>query len=395
MSVQFLDESGEIRATMFNDAVEKFSPIFQVGNVYMISKAQIRHANKKYSSLKHDYELTIDTDTEVQLVNDESAKSIPKMHFSFVALSNIKETQKNDLVDIIGVVMNYKPAELKTFSDRETYLREIEICDDSNHSINLTMWGDKVQTYNENVLFGNPVIAIKGAKVSDFKGRTLSTTSLSQVEVNPDIDKTHALRKWYDSKDPSYFQQHVTSLSKSSSSFEARNYADKTIAQIKEESINRAGTDYVQIIGSIYHIKKEQNFAYKSCKTDGCLRKLVEGDRYFCEKCQKYFDDYNLTYAFNISIADHTGVQRVSLFDQVGTILFGYDAKQFLNIRDNDPNTFDLIHEECKYKSFVFKASVSEEVYKGESSTRCKIWNMAPVDFVEETSRLIEKINLM
>ena len=42
-------------------------------------------------------------------------------------------------------------------------------------------------------------MAIKGAKVSDFGGRSLSTLMSSVLMLNPDIPEAHSLRGWFDS----------------------------------------------------------------------------------------------------------------------------------------------------------------------------------------------------
>lgn len=41
-----------------------------------------------------------------------------------------------------------------------------------------------------------PVMAIKGARLSDFGGRSLSVLSSSTVIVNPDIPEAYKLRGW-------------------------------------------------------------------------------------------------------------------------------------------------------------------------------------------------------
>ena len=45
-----------------------------------------------------------------------------------------------------------------------------------------------------------PVMAIKGARVSDFGGRSLSVLSSSTIIVNPDIPEAYKLRGWFDSQ---------------------------------------------------------------------------------------------------------------------------------------------------------------------------------------------------
>ncbi len=42
----------------------------------------------------------------------------------------------------------------------------------------------------------HPVLAVKGAKVSDFNGRTLSTVGSSVVTVDPDAPEAGQLRHW-------------------------------------------------------------------------------------------------------------------------------------------------------------------------------------------------------
>lgn len=42
----------------------------------------------------------------------------------------------------------------------------------------------------------NPVVALKGAKVSDFANCSLSTVSSTTLTVNPDIPEAYQLKQW-------------------------------------------------------------------------------------------------------------------------------------------------------------------------------------------------------
>ena len=44
----------------------------------------------------------------------------------------------------------------------------------------------------------NPVVAVKGARVSDFGGCSLSVLNSSTVQINPDIPEAFRLRGWFD-----------------------------------------------------------------------------------------------------------------------------------------------------------------------------------------------------
>jgi replication factor A1 len=66
----FLSSSkGEIAATAFNDQVERLYDYLQEGNVYTITKAKITMNNKRFSNLTNDYELHLESSTEIKLVS--------------------------------------------------------------------------------------------------------------------------------------------------------------------------------------------------------------------------------------------------------------------------------------------------------------------------------------
>jgi replication factor A1 len=67
-NVNFMDESGEIRATGFNAQVDQFYDKLEEGKVYTVSKARVNLAKKKFSNLTNDYELNLDRNTEIEEV---------------------------------------------------------------------------------------------------------------------------------------------------------------------------------------------------------------------------------------------------------------------------------------------------------------------------------------
>lgn len=86
-SANFLDESGEIRATGFNDQCDALYELIQEGNVYYISSpCRVQLAKKQFSNVNNDYELTFERDTQVekvcwaiQTLNTKTDTSRPKI----------------------------------------------------------------------------------------------------------------------------------------------------------------------------------------------------------------------------------------------------------------------------------------------------------------------------
>lgn len=68
-SCNFLDESAEIKATAFNDQVDRWYNFLKEGGVYYITKAKVTIARKKFSNLTNEYELTFERDTQITEVS--------------------------------------------------------------------------------------------------------------------------------------------------------------------------------------------------------------------------------------------------------------------------------------------------------------------------------------
>lgn len=122
-------------------------------------------ANKKFTSIKNDYELTLDVNSIIKSCADTD--KIPKMHYSFVPIEEIGNHTKDDIIDVIGIVIETNPVTTISSKGKELIKRTIIILDITSHTIEVTFWGEKAQNigWNENE---KPVIALKGVKVSDF-----------------------------------------------------------------------------------------------------------------------------------------------------------------------------------------------------------------------------------
>ena len=68
--------------------------------------------------------------------------------------------------------------------------------DSSDASVSLTLWGDEAVNFDGHV---QPVILIKGARVSEYNGgKSLTAGNGSVLKINPDISEGHKLRGWFD-----------------------------------------------------------------------------------------------------------------------------------------------------------------------------------------------------
>lgn len=99
-SVNFMDETGEIRATGFNEVVDNLYPKLEEGKVsvqcplvftrltksqvYWLSKARVQLAKKQFSNLSNEYEIALERQSEVILVRYFKALVSTSLIFSLV-----------------------------------------------------------------------------------------------------------------------------------------------------------------------------------------------------------------------------------------------------------------------------------------------------------------------
>lgn len=117
-SFDMMDESGSIRATAFRDLVDKYYDMIQVciqkekcfcantkklmdfklqvDKVFYITKCQVKPANKQFSRLPHDYELTFSNETVVQECTDDD--DLPTVKYEFTPISQISNLESNAVI---------------------------------------------------------------------------------------------------------------------------------------------------------------------------------------------------------------------------------------------------------------------------------------------------------
>lgn len=297
-SVNLLDDSGEIKATGFNDAVDRFYPLLQENHVYLISKARVNIAKKQFSNLQNEYEITFENSTEIEECTD--ASDVPEVKYEFVRINELESVEPNQTCDVIGILDSYGELSeiVSKASQRPVQKRELTLVDQGNKSVRLTLWGKNAETFPNNAgVDEKPVIAFKGVKVGDFGGRSLSMFSSSTMAINPDITEAHVLRGWYDNDGAHAQFQAYTNSSVNGGALGAAgaggNMAERrTIAQVKDENLGMSEKpDYFNVRATVVYIKQE-NLYYTACPSDGCNKKVAldHENNWRCEKCDRSYE---------------------------------------------------------------------------------------------------------
>ena len=197
-SIDLLDSQGsEIRGTFFKEAADKFFPMLEEQKVYTFSGGKLKIANKQYSTIKNNYEITFDNQTEINPCSDEN--EIKKVQYNFVKINELTSVEPNSMVDVIGIVKSFGECSELTLQKQggKTILkRELILVDDSETEVRLTLWGDKASSESYQWAT-SPIAAFKNMKVSEFNGRSIGSIQSSTIAINPPEGK--ALYEWQQS----------------------------------------------------------------------------------------------------------------------------------------------------------------------------------------------------
>lgn len=397
-SVTFVDETGEIRATMFNDAVDKFFPIITEGGMYVISQGKVKFANKKFTSVKHAYELTLNADSHVIPV--ESVDSVPRIRFDFTPIDHIQEAKKDDMLDIIAVIVSSKPVTQVNTRKGETSRRNIVVADNSGRSIELTLWGDQADGFEGMLEQHGPhtVLAFKGVRVSDFGGRTLSAMQTTEFEVEPDLEDAHAVRRWWSTVPDE--GRHLPSLSSGGGGGGAGSAAggsrEKTLSSIVNENMGLTSQDYLTV-PNVYvtnFTKRDGTMWYKACTTPDCKGRKVyeEGGNLKCQKCNGV-NAYHLRWVCNFVAFDHTAREFISGFGDAGVTLLGCEAEVMEQHQSGGRgDLMTQIFEDGRYKSYNMRLAVKQDEYNGVMRNKVSVQSLTPIDYVVDSERLLARI---
>ena len=294
--IELLDErGGEIAATFFKEACDKFFDAIQVDSVYTFSNGRLKVANKQYSSTNSDYEITFGTDAVICAVDDDS--NIAKVQFNFKKFDVLESIEPNSTIDIIGIVKGCgEPVEIASKKTGNMMTkRDLTIVDDTMVEVNLTLWNahareDEAQWQNY------PVLAIKKVKVSDFNGVSLSTLSSSQIMCQPDVPEAEAMHAWWHSSGAQAAPaRSITTSRGGGGSGRVKDTSLKSrtgISAITEQQLGHSEKgDFINVKAAITYIRNAENGGndpwYVSDPESKCKCVEQSDGTWYCEKLSK------------------------------------------------------------------------------------------------------------
>ncbi|XP_023938523.1 replication protein A 70 kDa DNA-binding subunit [Bicyclus anynana] len=392
-SMDLCDESGEIRATAFKNECDKFYDMIQVDKVYYISRCQLKTANKQFTTLKNDYEMSFTPDTVVAECM-EDASALPTVKYDFVPISDIANKNSDSILDVIGVCKFASDVQELTAKTTGKLLkkREATLVDQSGGAITLTLWGNEAEKFDAS---SNPIVSAKGARVAEFNGsKSLSCLASTMLRCNPNVPEAHRLRGWYDNGGAGMDTVNISARSggQSGGSGEWLTFSE---VEARRLGAGEKG-DYFTLVGVLTFMFAD-NAVYKACPQDQCNKKLVDQENglYRCEKCNREYPNYKYRLLLGANVSDPTGDQRITAFNEAAEAILGQPAADVGRMSEYDKSAYTQLFEEVKFRTYVFNFRTKMETYSDEAKLKTTVMSAKPVDYRDANAKLVKSITAL
>jgi replication factor A1 len=339
MNVILKDKSGsEIRGTFFNEQVDRFLPIVQQDRVYRFAGGTIRSASARFHSTGHDCELRFTANTTIDPVDNDPETGRVTLAYRFTRIADLLRVPPDRDVDILAWVVSADPlteVQLRN-RDRTANRRRLEMADQSGKRCELTLWDADAASFPD---AGGCVISVKDARVSSFRGRTLSANQSSILRIDPEIPEAFALRRWaLTVPDFRAFQSISTAGDFSASPV--------YLAQINAQELGKQEqADYVTVICCCAEVFIHRRLYYAACPTPSCRFKGFSGQlpgdgAYVCDRCHQAIDTPKLRYNFALRMVDFSGSVSMTVLgdDEIGALFTGVTVDDWVFQTDDGQN---------------------------------------------------------
>ncbi|KAH9296556.1 hypothetical protein KI387_040144, partial [Taxus chinensis] len=355
--------SSDIVATSFDQAATSYYNQIQLGKTYTIRGGTLRPAKKDYNNSTTPWDIILDLDSSVKLSTNQSM-DIPQYLFHFKTIAEINSSPAKSTIDLLAIALSITaPSTIRKSDSTFNHKRTVLLTDNSTLCIEATLWG--AFSDNEGKLLSElcatqtsvrPVVAIKRAKITSFKGTTLATGPNTQIFIDPDITEAHALRAWFTSLDSTIAYPSV-SIGK---------IEETDIASIKSSS-QLGKTLTFSTTATIIHMNMS-SFSYPACTSivnnQQCKKKLdlTANSSWYCQKCKHDVSHCDYKYALHFIIEDGTTTTWVTAFDEVATSIMGISAQE-LQLLAPTPDKFWPVVKPILFHCYMFTITAKLEVY--------------------------------
>ena len=419
LTFDLIDKNGfQMQAAIFDDTIEKFSPVLKEGNIYYIKGGYAKFNDKRYTSIKTDYKLIFDFKTQIMEVDKNLDKIFDKKDekIEITKFEDLTYSTINKCVNCLGYVLQISPPTKKHTYKGDSLLRKLVLCDSSMFKVQLTLWNK----FTELDLNKGNILLLKCIKVCNYNNNiNLCSVDNSVIEINPDLcnenyneydELKKAINEGLKEEDIKYINEYNSANSPMEIEDDrslANNkiiYISNLVQQLRnkynyrmnsnknENVINKEISMIFTIKATVLEFEHSDKNYYFACPK--CKKKLLQKEeKYFCQNCECQITDPKLTYFLTLRVIDITGEHSLNLFGDIVNNLFGIDVKDYSNLIENkDYKKLEKITNNIEYHSFYFNGKATIKKYGTRINPQLIVHYLEKEDFKKEKNRIFMDI---
>ncbi|KAL3141009.1 hypothetical protein ABBQ32_005523 [Trebouxia sp. C0010 RCD-2024] len=403
-SIELVDEQGtQIEASVWRDLADRYYDLLEEGKVYYVAKGKVKPANKAYSSVRNDYQLHLDSGSEIEECPDQDTSKM-QAKLSIVPIDQLSLfIGKKAGIDLMGVVTDVgQLGSVKRKSDNsELSRRDITLLDTSQKTVTMTLWGETAQDKGALLEAQDcPVITVTACRVSDYNGVSVSAGQRSDIQINPGAPEAQALRQWYDFEGRTAPTQHAgEGLANARGSSGGGGSQERvTFQQLTKSPAEMPSPDakpeYHNATCTVANIDPQQSMYYQACPDNN--RKVVEQNgQWYCEYHGKTYPSMVRRYVTTLQCTDHTAELTLNAFNEQVEGLLGMSADDLAMLKEGNPEKqrqYQALLKKVQWQDFVVRIQTRTREYEGQLRMRYTVQSMKPVEYVAESKRMIEAL---
>ena len=409
LSFDIMDSKGfEMQANIYDNGLEKFNNILQVGEIYYIIGGYAKLADKKYTNIKSDYKLIFDANTQIFHIDKKDDKLFVEQGTEIngiVRFIDLIKYPKNSIIDCLAYVLETSSTTIKPSKNGNTIaIKKILLGDSSGIKCPMTLW----KKFTEIPIEKGNILLLKYIRVGEYNGICLTTIDDSNIIINPtekfkdlDILKT-IINSGVDEnyfkflKKEEYINQEIINNKQQNQNskleYEKLDFISDLLNNLKDGSNYSANFNIKATVYEIFHSIKNY---YCGCPNKSCRKKLSKNSEgeWFCQACrEKYIEPYYY-YTVSLRIKDLTGEHFVDLFGDSVTTLFGIKAEDYSKlVENNDIDQLNKINDKVEFHNYYFSGKASIQKYNNRIKKQLFVYRFDKEDSEKESFGILNKL---
>ncbi|CAE7509027.1 RPA1 [Symbiodinium natans] len=422
--VDLADKSGEISATFFGRAVDKYYSLLKPEKVYTFQKGQIKPANKRYD--RGDHVLVFEEHALIEAVGEDD--DLPKISYDFRDLALVETLQPETHIDAKAVIFHVQDPFTFTAksSNKEMTKRVVHLWDNSGDpaagsTCELTLWGDTALSPDFAV---DQVIFLKKARVTEFNGQK-SLSSPAGWQLSPDSPQAFALTRSYQQ-----LQQTSPHALQVRTSWGGSAAKRQTIDELRQEDIGLGPPPQSWqpapgpgepksihrhwVVATMTNLPMDKPPYYTACPekmeatpapttttpgTRSCNKKVTQEQEGLWQCAAGHRSQQpDFRYLCRLTILDHTDKCEVNLYDEAVLRLLKCPAKDYARVYDAGMNSGESAAElrqlnaQMEWRKCLFKLRAQKEIWQENERVRYSVDDVQPVNLVQDAKQMLAEV---